>query len=270
MIKSLGLIPKIPEPLLDAPRSTAKIAENGSGLSLRDIPLEEVSAEFLNRIVFHADPNGLAADRFRYMRMRLQEFSKGGKLKKLLVTSPLPQDGKSTLVLNLSTALAERGQTSVLLVEADLYNPALIPLLALTPGPGLSECLADGVDPLSIIRHVGSLGWYLLPAGRPPENPAELLHGDLVPRILQSLTTHFDWIIIDSPPVTLLTDALAVARHADASLVVVRAGQTPQAAVTAALAALGPKHVLGVVLNGVEGLEKRYSKYHGYYRKSSQ
>jgi Mrp family chromosome partitioning ATPase len=95
------------------------------------------------------------------------------------------------------------------------------------------------------------------------------LHGEAFSKILQTLALYFDWILIDSPPIAL-TDTLTLARHAEGSLLVVRADRTPQEAVIAAVTALGAKHVLGLVLNGVQGLERRYSKYNGYYRKGSQ
>jgi Mrp family chromosome partitioning ATPase len=75
----------------------------------------------------------------------------------------------------------------------------------------------------------------------------------------------FDWVVVDTPPVTPLTDALTMARHVDASLLVVRADCTPRAAVDEALDRLGPKRVLGIVFNGAESLNRLYSKYYGHY-----
>jgi len=233
------------------------------------IPVEEVDVAPLSRIAFYTDPGGLAADRFRFLRMRIRERSNAAKLQSLLITSPLSLDGKSTVSLNLATALAERGQNAVLLLEADLYHPTLARRLGLKAGPGLAECLASGVAPLSVVRRVAPLGWYLLPAGSPPENPSDLLHGDEFAKIMQALSAHFKWIVIDSPPVVPIADALALARHADASLLVVRAGRTPSEAVEKALESLGVKHVMGVVLNGVEGLDRLYSKYNKYYGSSA-
>ena len=229
---------------------------------------EEVAVEPLSRIVFHTDPTGLGADRFRYLRLRLRELSNTRKLESILVTSPLPQDGKSTVALNLATALAERGENTVLLLEADLYHPVLVERLGLHAGPGLAECLTSGLDPIPMLRRIEPLGFYLLPGGKSSANPADLLHGDALANAMQVLSPYFKWIVIDSPPVAPLADALALARQADASLLIVRAGQTPCEAVDAAIESLGAKHVLGVVLNGVEGLARRYSKYKNYYRSS--
>ena len=247
-----------------------KVAESFEGaVGLEHIALEYVAIEPLSRIVYHTDPSGLGADRFRYLRLRLRELSNTGKLKSLLVTSPLPLDGKSTIALNLATVLADGGDNAVLLVEADLYNPVLVGRLGLDARPGLSECLTSGLDPIPMLRRVSPLGFYLLSGGKPLANPGDLLHGEAFVRVMQVLSPHFKWIVIDSPPVVPLADALALARQADASLLVVRAGRTPSEAVDTAIQALGAKHVLGVVLNGVEGLARRYSKYRKYYKFSA-
>lgn len=234
---------------------------------LRNVGVDEVQINPEAKLVFHTDPSSPAADRFRFMRMRLRTLKALGKLKSLLITSALPQDGKSTIALNLATVMAEGGKHSVLLIEADLYHPCLSQRLGLPARSGLAECLESGVDPVSLLRRLESLHWYLLPAGTPQGNPTELLHSDSLPRVLQRLAPYFDWILIDSPPVAPLTDALLISQHVDASLVVVRADYTPREAVEEALKLLGPKKVLGILFNGVEGLSELYSKYYGYYGK---
>ena len=234
-------------------------------IDLEQVPAEEVQIDPLSRIVFHTDPRGLAADRFRFLRMRIRERSNAGKLQTILITSAQPLDGKSTVSLNLATALAERGQNPVLLLEGDLYHPTLAERLRLKDGPGLADCLASGVHPFFAIRRLTPLECYVLPAGNQTPNPSELLHSDRLAQIMLAVTRHFKWIVIDSPPVAPIADALALARYADASFLVVRAGVTPGRAVEAAVEALGPKHVMGVILNGVEGLRRLYSKYNKYY-----
>jgi capsular exopolysaccharide synthesis family protein len=251
---------KTPPPAVPA---LAERIESPTGLER--IPLEEINVDPASRIVFYTDPRGLAADRFRFLRLRIRERSDATKLKSILVTSALPQDGKSTVSLNLATALAKREEDAVLLLEADLYHPTLAQRLGLKAGPGLAECLASGLAPLSVIRRIAPLGWYFLPAGSQLANPSQLLHGDEFAKIMRALSPHFKWIVIDSPPVGPIADAVAFARHADASLLVVRAGRTPSDAVEAALKSLGTNHVIGIVLNGVEGLERLYSKYNSYY-----
>jgi succinoglycan biosynthesis transport protein ExoP len=213
------------------------------------------------RLVIYTEPHSSAADRFRFLRVRLQELQNTRKLKRLLVTSPLPQEGKSTLILNLATALSERGKRAVLLLEADLHHSCLTENLGLKTWPGLTECLHDSIDPLSAIRRIDPFGWHLLPAGEPSSNPIELLQSSQLGTVMQRITPHFDWILIDSPPVVPLTDAVLLQKHSDASLLVIRAGRTSRNAVEQATAILGPNHFVGFVLNGVEPPRQSYYSY---------
>lgn len=254
-------------PVLHPPQNGDHSQAAEQVFQLRHVEVDEVHINPEARLVFHTDPSCPAADRFRFMRMRLRALKALGKLKSLLITSALPQDGKSTIALNLATVMAEGGKHSVLLIEADLYHPSVSQRLGLPARSGLAECLESGVDPVSLLRRLEPLHWYLLPAGTPKGNPTELLHSDALPRVLQRLAPYFDWILIDSPPVAPLTDALLISQHVDASLVVVRADYTPREAVEEALKLLGPKKVLGILFNGVEGLSQMYSKYYGYYGK---
>jgi capsular exopolysaccharide synthesis family protein len=254
-------------PVLHTPQNGGHSQPAEHIFQLRQVEVDEVQINPGARLVFHTDPSSPAADRFRFLRMRLRALKALGKLKSLLITSALPRDGKSTIALNLATVIAEGGKHSVLLIEADLYHPSLAQRLGLPARSGLAECLESGADPVSLLRRIEPLHWYLLPGGTPQGNPTELLHSDSLPRVLQRLAPYFDWILIDSPPVAPLTDALLISQHVDASLLVVRADYTPREAVEEALKLLGPKKVLGILFNGAEGLNQMYSKYYGYYGK---
>lgn len=232
---------------------------------LSNTPVEEVDLKPMHRIVTVSDPRSPGADRFRYLRMRLRELSAKGPLKFLVITSPLPADGKSTVAINLATTLSERGLRSVLLIEGDLHRPSLAKTLGIPVRAGLAECIEDGVDPLAALTKLNPLNWYLMQAGQPHGNPTEILQSASTSIVLQTLAPHFDWILIDTPPLAPLTDALSLARLADASLLVLRAGHTPREAAEEALALLGPGHVAGIIFNGAEGLNKLYKKYSGYY-----
>ena len=231
---------------------------------LNQVGFEEVHLAKETRLVFHTDPSGTAADRFRLLRMHLQSLQAAERLKSLLITSAHSEEGKSTIALNLATALAEGGKHKVLLIEADFYHSRLQKRLGLQARSGLAECLESGMDAISAVRRLEPLHWYLLSAGEPRGIPTELLQSDLLSRVFQRLSPYFDWILIDTPPVVPLTDALLISQHADASLLVVRADRTPREAVEEALKLLRPKRVLGVVLNASEGLNRRYSQYSEY------
>lgn len=233
------------------------------------VPVETVHIPGMSRIEFYTDPRGAFADRFRLLRLRLQERWNAEKLKTVLITSPLPHDGKSTIALNLATALAERGKRPVLLIGADLHHATLTEQLGIPLRAGLGECLEEGLNPLTVIRRLEPLGWYLLSAGRVQGNPTELLQSEAMTNLMQQLSVSFDWVLIDSPPVSPLADAIALKQRTHASLLVVRAGYTPTQAVEHAVDVLGPKHILGIVLNGMEGLHRTYAKYYGAYSGSS-
>jgi capsular exopolysaccharide synthesis family protein len=233
---------------------------------LGTVPVADVQIGPDLRLFVHTDPKGLAADRFRLLRLRLWSLRNIGKLKTILVTSPFPGDGKSTIVLNLATALAEGGTRKVLLIDADLHHASLNQQLRISASGGLTECLKDGLNPLFAIKRIEPLGWYLMPAGVSVPNPTELLQAGSVSSVIQKVSPHFDWVIIDSPPVIPLSDAVSLTRHTDATLLVARAGRTPEHAIESAITLLGSKHVIGIALNGVDGLDRAYSKYAGYYR----
>jgi capsular exopolysaccharide synthesis family protein len=232
---------------------------------LASIPVENVTIAPETRIVYHLDPDSPGADRFRLLRMRLSPLWESGKLKTLLITSAQPQDGKSTVALNLATALAEQGRRSVLVIEGDLYRPSLAERLGLSRRPGLAECLETDQAPLPLLRRIEPLGWYLLPAGTPEGNPTELLQSGKLLKVFEALRPHFDWILVDSPPVLPLTDTLSLRRYVDAGLLVVRADRTVKDAVEAAVGRIGTQHLVGVVLNGSEEVDELYSDYRKAY-----
>jgi capsular exopolysaccharide synthesis family protein len=256
---------RLPEPPSDSSLSSVETAPEKveKAFQLQQIPAVEVQVSPGSRIIVHTDPRSPGADRFRFLRMCLRELWNAGKLKTLLITSPLPQDGKSTIALNLATALAEEGKRSVLLIEADLHRPTLTEQLGLDVREGLADCLEGSLNPFSALRRLEPLNWYLLPAGEPRSNPTELLQTEAFASMLQKLSPHFDWILIDSPPVIPITDALSLARQANATLLVAREGRTPGDAIEKAIALLGRQRILGI-LNAVEGLDRLYSGYYGY------
>ena len=220
-----------------------------------------------SRVVVHTDPRSAGADRFRLAQIRLTSIQVSTKLKSFLITSPLPEDGKSTVALNLATGLSEEGKRPVLLLEADVHRPALVKKLGLKPWPGLTESFKNKSDPMLAIRRIDPLGFYLLPAGQPQEDGSSLLQSDFVSRLIKSLSSSsFRWVLIDSPPTTPIADILVLRGQADATLLVTRAGQTPREAIEESIRNLGRDHIVGIILNGVEGLDRTYSRYYGYGR----
>ena len=245
--------------------SVAEPEESRVVPALEHAPVARAQFDEGGRIAQLTDSRSSGADRFRFLRMRLRELRELAKLQSLVITSPMPEDGKSTIALSLATALAEGGKHPTLLIDADLHRSSIATNLALPPRPGLAECLEDGSNPMSHIVSVEPLGWYLLEAGEARRNPTELLQSAALPAVMQGIAPYFEWILIDSPPVLPLTDALSISRQVDATLLVARAGRTPREAIEESIKLIGQKHVLGIVLNGAgaEGLSRLYPQYYG-------
>jgi polysaccharide biosynthesis transport protein len=249
------------------PERFFEVLEKHDDLAL--MPAERVQIRPESRLVAWENPRSLWADRFRIIRMHLQKLQASGKLKTLLLTSPSPQDGKSTVALNLATILVGKENAKVLLLEADLRCPSLTARLGLKPWSGLSECLESDKDPVRSLRRIDPLGFFLLPAGIPARDPTELLQSDRLSQVLKILSARFDFVLIDCPPTSPVADALALRSRADASLLVVRAAKTARESIEESIQQLGKSHILGIILNRVTGLEKEYSDYYRkYYSRS--
>jgi len=226
---------------------------------------EESSVPAQSHVVVYSDPTSAGADRFRLAHMRLKNLQATRNLKSLIVTSPLPGDGKTTVVLNLATVLSENGKVPVLLLEADVYRPVILERLNLKPWAGLSDCFRRNEDPMLAIRRINPLGFYLLPAGSPVELGGEVLQSQMVMQFIKGLaSSSFGWILIDSPPTTPAAEILTLKSLADGTLLVARAGKTPREAIEESIQHLGRDHIFGMILNGIEGLEHTYYKYYKY------
>jgi capsular exopolysaccharide synthesis family protein len=215
-----------------------------------------------SRLALWDNPRSLWADRLRVIRMQLQKLQAAGKLRTLLLTSPSPKDGKSTVALNLATALVGKEKNKILLLEADLRCPSLIGRLGLKPWRGLSECLERDANPMRSIRRIEPFGFFLLPAGKATHDPTELLQSERLGEVLRILSAQFDFILIDCAPTSPIADTLALKARADATLLIVRAGKTSRESIEHSIQQLGKGHILGMVLNGLVGLEKEYSDYY--------
>ena len=154
---------------------------------------------------------------------------------------------------NLAVTLARRKQQKVLLLDGDLRRPVLAREFGLAHLAGLSEYLQGEPRPITNIYHLDEAGLWFLPAGKPPENPLELMQSGRLSELLEQLTAWFDWIIIDSPPILPLADTSVWTRLADGILLVAREGTTQKRQLQRGLEALGPVQVVG---NGVEQLHQ--------------
>ncbi len=243
----------------DAPQSAASVMpETVNGFqSLSPLVMPET------RLVSLSDKESLAAEKFRFLGVRLRQLQQGRMLKKVLITSTLPEEGKSLVAANLAATLARRQQQKVLLLEGDLRRPVLAQQMGHPHVPGITEWLYEGAGPINNIFYLDGPGFWLLPAGRPPENPLELMQTGRLNSLLEQLTVTFDWVIIDSPPLLPLADTSVWTRLVDGVLLVVREGKTEKRQLQRGLAALDKSRLLGVVVNNHTGTDNKnyYSRY---------
>jgi capsular exopolysaccharide synthesis family protein len=218
-----------------------------------------------SRLVFHVEPKGPGAERYRLMRHQLQAAHTQANINALLITSPGAGEGKSTVSLNVAASLAEKRNQRVLLLEGDLRRPSLERGLGLKLSSGLNQCFRDKAGIATAVWRIEPLGFYLLPAGKALDDPAELLTSEWFSEAVAKLKASFDWVIIDTPPAIPIVDALSLKRFADACILVAWAGRTQQAAITEAIRILGRNFVLGMILNGLEKLDRGYYEYYRYY-----
>ena len=216
-----------------------------------------------SRLVFLTDPNGLAAEQFRFLRRSLeQKFPHGGVL---LVTSPAPRDGKTLTSINLTACLGDSGR-STLLLEGDIRQPAVRRVLGTSiEGPGIEDALAGAVTPAQTIYLVANLSFHVSMVLNPPADPSRIISGRCTKQYMAWAREHFHWVVIDSPPVLPAVDVAHLATLADAVLLVVRAQSTPRDLLTRSIEMLGDR-LSGVVLNEATVESNPYYRYLSDYR----
>src|SRR5437899_2180310 len=192
-----------------------------------------------------------AQESFRVLCQRLLQVRKQRRLQSLLITSPVPREGKTVTAINLAATLA-RSSPAVLLVDADLRHPGL-PVLGIAPGSGLADYLAGRIELTKAIRRVDPLGFYYLAAGFATTNPSELLQKPALQEFINQAAAAFDWVIFDSPSINLFADPRHLAMLVDGVLLVVRENMTPKELAEKSLVALEKAFVVGLVLNASTG-----------------
>ncbi|MBA7677277.1 hypothetical protein ES703_85529 [subsurface metagenome] len=220
-----------------------------------DTPGEEITV--------HSNPKSYIAEGFRTIRTNLLFSSPDVEKKRLLITSPLPKDGKTLQAANIAISFAQTGK-KVLLIDGDMRKPRLHELFNLERSPGLSEYLA-GKE--SGPQATGITGLEVFTSGRTSPNPAELLGSKRMKKLLESgrARDDFDMVIIDSPPILSVADAAILSAVSDGVVLVVNAGSTPRPAIQRAIQQLSDvkAKLIGCVLNNMDF--KKESYYYSYY-----
>ncbi len=220
-------------------------------------------------LVGHEDPRSIFAESYRSLRTALEFSTSRGVPRMLTVTSAMGNEGKSTTTISLAIQFAQAGK-KVLLIDADLRKPTLHRTLGLDNNKGLTNLLTgDQERPAAIAQPTHIPNLFVITSGPLPPNPAELLSGSKMLGLLVLAAEKFDQILVDSPPVIGLADALILGNLCDGTLLTVAMGSTPRAYVQAACKRLrGARvHLLGMLLNKLEARSGAYD-YHGYYYQS--
>ena len=211
-----------------------------------------------------SDDTQLGAERFRTLRSRLYQIAGSRPLRRIVVTSSLPAEGKTFVAANLAQSIMRQPDRKVLLIDADLRASRLHQVLGAPRTPGLSDYLRSEADEFQIVQKGTDSNLCLIAGGREVTNPSELLMNERLSKLLELMTPLFDWIIIDTPPALPVHDASMMADLCDGVLFVVRAGLTDHEMAAKATAEFQDRNLLGVVLNRVESGVGYGGYYYGY------
>lgn len=229
--------------------------------------LEEAIRDF--RLAFSSHPNSLVSEAFRQIRTCLLFSGPANQRRTLLVTSALPEDGRTTVSLNLAACIA-RGGRKVLVVDANFRQPTIRTLFTSCPEGGLSSTLVGQAAWRDMVQQIEP-NFHVMASGPLPPNPGELLGSEQMGRIIQEMVTEYDQIIFDGAPCLLMTDAAALSTLVDGVILVVRAGANTFGLVqrTKEMLSRVGAHMIGVVLNGVRAvaggyLRKNYEAFYDY------
>ena len=270
-LPALGVIPAISTSTslrrLPSKAEQAEMVENGTGLAL---PSASLATQLMT-----LDNQSTVAEAYRALRTSVLLSSAGHPPKTILITSGRPGEGKTTTVVNTAISLAQLG-ASVLIIDCDLRRPKVHKVFGISHVHGLSTYLSRDAELDALIHSLPIPNLSLLPCGPTPPNPAELVSSEKMRELLAELTTKYDHIILDSPPLINVTDPVILSTMVDGVIMVVHAGKSTRDVMRRAsqeLTGVGAK-VFGVVLNNVnlqrEGYDEYYYQryYSGYYGSS--
>jgi protein-tyrosine kinase len=249
------------------PASTAPMPSLGGAFGVDTLMARSTQAEWrpdpTTMLFMNGNDAAVGTEEFRTLRSRLYSVREKMLLKKLLVTSALPKEGKSFTSANLAQVLVRQHGRRVLLIDADLRGPRLHLMLGTTSSPGLSDYLKGQNDEFSIMQRGPLENLFFIPSGSEISNPAELVGNGRLKFMLQRIEPLFDWIIIDSPPAVPVSDSSLLAKACDGVLLVVRSNVTPSDMARRAREEFPEQALVGVVLNGTSGVDApAYSRYY--------
>ena len=251
-------------PIIKLEDTARRFRKNGKHHSSSKLDTHEAKT-IAGRLITHFAPKSPISEAYRSLRTSIQYTRADTPLKTIVVTSPGPQEGKSTTVANLAITIAQMG-TKTLLVDTDLRRPVLHSIFNLSRSKGISNFLVGKAGLEEIIFETDIDNLYVMPCGTLPPNPSELLGSKAMKHCITELKEQFDIILFDSPPIMAVTDAAVLSSDVDGVILVVKAGQTDRNAMLRSYEILSniPNQILGALLN-VVNVEGVYGSYYYYY-----
>jgi capsular exopolysaccharide synthesis family protein len=211
------------------------------------------------RLVCLTDQGSLAAEKFRVLGLKLRHLREQRKLKRIVITSSIPEEGKSLVAANLALNQSRSKVLNTVLIDGDLRRPELGRRFGFNRNlPGLSEVLRGECQLSEVVYKLEDSGLRFLPAGVTPENPIEVMQAGRLQQLLERLETFFDWIIIDTPPALPLADTPLWMKLADGVLLVTREGVCEKKQLERTIEMIDHSTMLGVVVNSCNSNEQKY------------
>ena len=217
-------------------------------------------------LVFGSEDHAPGMEEFRTLRSRLYQLREKFPLKKLLISSSLPKEGKSFVAANLAQVMVKQHGRRVLLIDGDLRGPRLHFALGTSAAPGLTDYLMGESDEFAVMQRGPMENLFFIGSGRQVSSPAELVANGRMKFLMNRVEALFDWIILDSPPAVPVSDPSLLANFCDGVLIVVRSNVTPSDIARKVRQEFQDKQLLGVVLNGVDAESSAYSRYYYGYK----
>jgi protein-tyrosine kinase len=229
-----------------------------------ETPAVLVNASPESRLVAWTDSNSLGAEKFRALVTRFDHLRSQRQLRSFQVTSSVINEGKTLVSANVAVTLAKYSGVKTLLVEGDLHRPTLANLLGLGELRGLNHWWSDGAQDLgNYVHRLNGMPLWFLPAGKPSDQPSDLLRSARFAKVFTQLAGQFEWTVVDSTPMLPIVDVNLWSRLLDGTLLVVREGMAPVKALKKGLQALDNPKLIGVVVN--EATEFDHVGYKGQY-----
>ena len=226
--------------------------------------IEQANDNEERQLITQLEPMSAASEAFLALRTNLLYTITNQKHKTVMLTSCMPDEGKSTVAVNLAATLAQTG-AKTLLVGCDLRRPSLYKALGETDVPGLTDLLTNGDQ--SAVRKIEHLNLEFIPAGTEPPNPTQLLNSDKMQKFLDDARHKYDYVVLDAPPLIPVSDALILASHIDLNVMVIESCRVPEKLAKRAITSLHNHgaRLAGVVINDKTGKGAKYSGAYSYY-----